>query len=58
MKKILVGNYAVVLTTPVIVINSPTSVFTDENIEIISFDTEDLFLQYIKENNIDYDPTT
>jgi hypothetical protein len=58
MKKQLINNYAVVLTAPVTVINSPTSVFTDENIEIISFDTEDLFLQYIKENNIDYDPST
>ena len=53
MKKILVGNYAVVLTAPITVIQNPTTVFTDDNVIIVQFETEDELNQYLSDNNIE-----
>lgn len=53
MKKILVENYAVVLTEPVTVVQNPTTVFTDDNVDVVLFDTEEEYLFYLQTNNIE-----
>jgi hypothetical protein len=54
MKQILVNYKAVICSEPPSIVEHPTTVFTDEGVDVKQFDTDADFEQYLTDNNLLY----